>query len=1061
MKYLNHYYMTKKKSLLETDIFNYHTPEFFINMKNIPDKNSQERGAFISEEKRKCREGINVNGVTIVGSLYFHLNYYHLQGDDLTTGKKSVFLPRLRDNEWIFFNDYEEAYLKKQVYTFFGLRQAGKDLLDSSLLYQENGEITIGNCKVGDEIYDESGNLTKITGVFPQGKKPVYKMTLLDGREIFCGENHNWYVWKRKKSNGYLGNKKKNGKNPLGGYEVKTTKELLQDYKKERSDWVGKRKNIYEYNYGIPNAKVVKYSHKDQPIEPYLLGLWLGDGSNYYSKITTADKEIVDYLYEVSSRMGLYITKDEELTYMITAKSEGNKITKKNIFHNFLQDNKLYRNKHIPDIYLYGSEEQRLELLKGLMDSDGTCGKTGDISFSSSIPRLAEDFLKLCRSLGITASQTIKKSGYKKDGKYIECKNSYCTNLYTEKEVFKLKRKIDRCISKKKYLDFTSIINIEYVFDDYTTCITVDNDSHLFLTNDYTVTHNTEMEVSLCLREVSLFKETEAIALFSRSPDKDTFVKKISTAIDYGEKFIIIPNIDKDWGKEEIRFGIARADNTIDLRARLYIYNTQEGKKIQIGSGKTPSFMLMDEIAISPFRGVYDVLEPALLSDAGTLRCSPIFTFTGGEAEKAKDAEDFVKNPTNKQFKTILEGGREVGGRFLTGLYRKDCKKPTTLSSYINKKTNTWLDDYPIQVSDFELAAHKIEEEKIEASKSPDRKTFLLKRIFYPLNLEDVFLTQSNNNFPVEAARDVKKALLENYDPICVDFYRELDGKPNWKYSDLKPIMTYPVNPTEDKLAPCVMYEPVIKDLPYGTYVIGIDEFAEDSSSDKVNSLGSFCVFKRMHSPFEPFQDSIVLSYAGRPNTVREFAELVLMVTEYYGAIGIPENENKIVIQHFFVKQKAHLLADTLQLAKVISPTSKTERSKGLAATTPNQRYGMSRAYEYTKEEIDITDKYGNEIKVLGVQRIPDPMLLEEMIQYRGKSSASRGIHDINCDRIVSFYHALILKYYYDQEYPLDFTPRKDKENDTPKKRHIPTNVAFTGKSKNNFKTPPTWLARK
>ena len=62
------------KSLLETNIFNYHTPEFFINMKNIPDKSSQERKAFVLEEKRKCREGININGVYIPGSLYFHLN---------------------------------------------------------------------------------------------------------------------------------------------------------------------------------------------------------------------------------------------------------------------------------------------------------------------------------------------------------------------------------------------------------------------------------------------------------------------------------------------------------------------------------------------------------------------------------------------------------------------------------------------------------------------------------------------------------------------------------------------------------------------------------------------------------------------------------------------------------------------------------------------------------------------------------------------------------------------------------------------------------------------------
>src|SRR5690606_7693400 len=124
-------------SPLETDIFNYKTPEFFINMKNIPDKKSKERRAFVAEEKRKCREGINVNGIWIPGGLYFHLNYYKLEGDNLKTGKKSIMLPRLRDVEWIFFNDYEQAYENKDIYTFFGLRQVGKSEMIVSLCLRE------------------------------------------------------------------------------------------------------------------------------------------------------------------------------------------------------------------------------------------------------------------------------------------------------------------------------------------------------------------------------------------------------------------------------------------------------------------------------------------------------------------------------------------------------------------------------------------------------------------------------------------------------------------------------------------------------------------------------------------------------------------------------------------------------------------------------------------------------------------------------------------------------------------------------------------------------------
>lgn len=1050
MKYQNQCYMTK--SNLETDIFNYKTPEFYINMKNIPDKTSQERRSFVLEEKRKCIEGVNINGIHIPGSLYFHLNYYYLQGDDLKSGKKAVFLPRLRDNEWIFFNDYEESYKNKLSYTFFGLRQAGKDLLNSSKLYCENNEITIGDAKIGDRIYDDSGELTTITGVYPQGIKPVYKITLLDGREILCGLDHNWYVWNRKKSNGYKNGSKKNGRNPVGGYEIKTTRELLLDYKYERAGWINKRKNTYEYKYGIPNSKAVKYPEKKLPIEPYLLGLWLGDGSNYYSKITNIDKEIVEYLYTVAERMNLQITKDGNDTYMITAGKFGNKQTKKNIFHNFLTQNNLYCNKHIPKDYFYSSIEQRMELLRGLMDSDGTVTEKGCISFSSSIPSLAEDFIKLCRSLGIIVSKTINKSGYKKNGVYRRCKDSYDISLYTDKEVFKLSRKKDKCINKKRYLNFTSIVDIQYVFNDYTTCITVDNNSHLFLTDDYTITHNTEQIVSLCLREICLFKDTEALALFSRQPDKDTFVKKISTAITYGEKFIIVPNIDKDWSKEEIRFGFTKQDNTTELRARLFIYNTQEGKKIQISSGKSPSFLLMDEIAINPFRGVYDTIEPGLLSDLGTLRCSPVFTFTGGETEKAKDAENFVKFPTDKQYKTTLENGETIGGRFLSGLYRKDCKEEKTFSEYIGKKTNTWLDDYPIFVSNFDKAQEKIDKEKQEALKSPDRNTFLLKRIFFPLNLDDVFLTESNNKFPLEAIKQHQEWLKNHYEPMYVEFYRDLHKKVQWKFSDKRPIDKFPIKAVDNKDAPVCIYELPVANAPRFTYCIGIDPINSNDSNDKIVSLFSICVYKRMLNPLDEFKNQIVASIAYRPKELEDAHELALMLAEFYNAEEgvLPEASENSIFQYFFLKRKGHFLANSFDLVSEINRKTSFRGKKGLPPTTPNQRHYMNLMVEDANREDIYLNEEGEEILSYGVKKIHDPMLLEEMKEYKSKITGN-GVHDINVDRIISYGCALTLARYYDVKYPIVFTMPENKPKEVHKNHTIRTPFGNIDTSKQLF----------
>lgn len=649
--------MSDKKSLLETDIFNYHTPEFFINMKNIPDKTSIERKSFVLEEKRKSRDGINVNGIFIPGGLYFHLNYYYLQGDDLSNSKKTVMLPRLRDNEWIFFNDYDKAYNQKLIYTFFGLRQAGKS------------------------------------------------------------------------------------------------------------------ENI----------------------------------------------------------------------------------------------------------------------------------------------------------------------------------------------------------------------------------------------------------VSLCLRELSLFKDTEAIALFSRTPDRDTFVKKMSTAITYGEKFMIVPNIDKDWSKDEIRFGVTKIDNTTDLRARLYIYNTQEGKKIQIGSGKSPSFMLMDEIAINPFRSVYDVVEPALLSDIGGLRCSPLFTFTGGEAEKAKDAENFVKFPSkSKQFITTLDDNVDVGGRFLTGLYRKDCKKESTISKFLGKETGTWIDDYRIYVSDFEEAKIKIEEEKEEARKSPDSNTFLLKRIFFPLNLDDVFLTESNNKFPKEAIDQYQTWLKNHFVPTYADFYRDMNGKVSWKHSDIKPINKFPIKPADDKMAPVIILEHPVTNAPRFTYCIGIDPVNNDQSSDKEVSLFCVYVYKRMISPMDLYKNQVVASISYRPKELSDAHEMALMLAEYYNAVEgvLPEASEASIFQYFFLKRKGHYLANSFDLVTEINKKSSFKGKKGLPATTVNQRHYMNIMVEDANREDISVNEEGDEERSYGITKINDYMLLEEMKNYRGRTSG-KGIHDGNFDRIIAYGCALTLARYYDVKYPI------------------------------------------
>lgn len=571
-------------------------------------------------------------------------------------------------------------------------------------------------------------------------------------------------------------------------------------------------------------------------------------------------------------------------------------------------------------------------------------------------------------------------------------------------------------------------------------------------------------EASYISHRATFFKGTQNVVAGLNDPD----IKVITDLID--EALVSLPKpfkndrVEDNW-KRQVTLGKKTTSGERIPWSSIPIRNLDGGKNTEALAGLSPFSMVIDEIGKGDWLKAFSAAIPGFATPYGW-RCSPLCFGTSGDMEKAQDAKKVFDTPQAYNFLAVEvpDEPSKKTSVFISGHFAHDFPKDDTpLSDYLKlpKESHPNLSKINIQVTNIDRANSMIEEERTQAKESNDSSALLKLTMYHPKTRDELFLTDSNNNFPVEAAKSLKENLLQNYDPICVDFYRDLNNNPKWKYSDLKPILNFPVKPVDDKIAPCVLYEDRIIGLPYATYIFGCDPYEEDSSSDNINSLGSFYILKRMHSPFEPYQDSIVLSYSGRCKTVAEFNELALMVVEYYGAIGLPENEDKTLIQHFIVKQKAHLLADTLQLAKVISPTSKTERLKGLAATTPNQRYGMSRAYEYTKEEIETTDEFGNTLISLGIQRIPDPMLLEEMIQYRGKSSASRGIHDGNFDRICAFYHTLILKYYYDDVYPLDFSTKTGDEENKPKKRHIPTNVAFTGKSKNNFKTPPTWLARK
>lgn len=231
-----------------------------------------------------------------------------------------------------------------------------------------------------------------------------------------------------------------------------------------------KNKRGVENIYFLPKISPVDYSEKSLPLDPYTLGVLLGDGSlTQQVSFTTADADLISHIpYEVTKLKGKYAYSIKGLNPLV--KQLG--LDCKSEF------------KFIPEEYKYASIEQRYELLRGLMDTDGSVDKNGSVEFSSSSKMLAKDVVSLLRSLGILCKITKRKTT-KLD--------NWRVFIYTAEPIFKLDRKLSKLRSKSTHQK-TALVDVEYIGEKETQCITVDHKSHLFLaTEDFIPTHNSYM----------------------------------------------------------------------------------------------------------------------------------------------------------------------------------------------------------------------------------------------------------------------------------------------------------------------------------------------------------------------------------------------------------------------------------------------------------------------------------------------------------------------------------------------------------------------------------------
>lgn len=386
----------------------------------------------------------------------------------------------------------------------------------SSLIPTPNGFKRMGDIIPGDKIFGSDGKEHNVLQIFPHKNKEIYRVNFSDGTSAECGLDHLWIV------RDYYNRKK-------GEWLTLPLKELLKRGLTYNEDSRIKKGLNPRCKYEIPMCEPVEYSRKEYLIDPYVLGMCIGDGNLCSGTISISipDSEI-ETVDQIKKRLQEFmsVTEDKHAScpryHLVYYKHWVNNPYISEIKR--LGLNVHGNNKFIPDEYKLGSVEQRIELLRGLMDSDGSITKQKNhINFSTNSEKLANDVAELVNSLGgIARVHSYERN--KNNKEVVE----YSVLIQIKINPFHLTRKAERYNPTFKKYCHRYITSAEYVRNEDAQCIMVDSDNHSYLTGkSYIVTHNTLSSII-----ASLMYGNKKVLVICPASIKSQWLEELSVFID-------------------------------------------------------------------------------------------------------------------------------------------------------------------------------------------------------------------------------------------------------------------------------------------------------------------------------------------------------------------------------------------------------------------------------------------------------------------------------------------------------------------------------------------------
>ena len=528
------------------------------------------------------------------------------------------------------------------------------------------------------------------------------------------------------------------------------------------------------------------------------------------------------------------------------------------------------------------------------------------------------------------------------------------------------------------------------------------------------------------------------------SSDINALTSKIKTSMTYIDKPLQIDILKQEWENGETTFGIKEDASSPIIFSTLIVQNLESGakSKTQKTAGLAPSVSIYDEIGKYAFLKPYLAALPSFKTPFG-FKCVTVLAGTGGEADLSKDAVDVLSNPEaydllpmdwdllenhidpehitwkRRKFATYFPGQMAYEKGFV--------KQKQSFADFLRIPDAEELDKITIHTTNWENNTKLLQDAIAEAKSIGGSKGQLLeqqKRVQYPIDPEDCFMSSEDNPFPAIEAKRHKDYLIESGGGgKRVTIIQESNGKITYEMTN-KELAEYPHQGGFID-CPVVLYEdlPGEKPVPY-LYVGGFDDYKQEESG--TDSIGSFHIYK-VNIGMDKWCGRIVASIASRPDPHSKLYRQIFLLMQAFNAKVFMENADMGFKEYLDRKRATDLwLVESMDFKSDMTQQSNGRRRYGWNPSPENKKFLLGLVKNYARQEFTIIDEHGEEKTILGVQMINDIGLLDEMIMYK---------KDNNVDRITSFMSCLGYEFYLFNNYMLPNAANMRKQKTEEKKK--------------------------